>query len=116
MLYSLRVRQMTTPVSNSTIKIIAVIMTPASVAFGMYWNVSVRNPMANITMTPVRIPPKGVRTPLALFTAVLVKEPVTGIARTKEPKMLQQPKAISSWVALIVRPFAMHLKTLDIHL
>lgn len=81
-------------------------MTAAKVAFGIYWKVPVRNPMASITITPVRMPPNGVRTPLALLTAVRVNEPVTGIARTNEPNMLQHPNAISSWVASMERPFA----------
>ena len=55
---------------------------------------------------PVAMPPAGVRTPEALLTAVLVKEPVTGIERTKEPKILLTPSAIISCVASIAFPFA----------
>lgn len=65
-----------------------------------------RRPNAKRTRDPVKIPPKVVRTPLVLFTAVRVKEPVVGIEDTKEPRMLQRPKAIISWFASIVFPLA----------
>lgn len=84
----------------------AVMMTAASEVFGMYLNVSVRKPTDNITNTPVTKPPYGVRTPLALLTAVRVNEPVTGIECINEPKMLQNPRAINSWVASIGLPLA----------
>lgn len=51
-------------------------------------------------------PPAGVRTPDALFTAVRVKEPVTGMERTKEPIILPIPKAIISCVASTAFPLA----------
>lgn len=49
--------------------------------------------MARSTMKEVKIPASGVLTPEALLTAVLVKEPVMGIERTNELKMLHRPKA-----------------------
>lgn len=49
-------------------------------------------------------PPKVVTTPDALLTAVLVKDPVTGIDLTKEPIMLHVPTANISCVASKVRP------------
>lgn len=76
--------------------IIAVIITAASVALGMYWNVLVKKPIDRITTIPVAIPPNGVFTSLASFTAVRVKDPVNGIDETNEPNMLQQPRAIIS--------------------
>lgn len=63
----------------STIPIIAQIMTPANVVFGMNRNEPVRNPNDSKTRHPVNMPPSVVRTPLALLTAVRVNEPVTGI-------------------------------------
>lgn len=54
----------------------------------------------------MKIPARGVLTPDALFTAVLVKEPVIGIERTKEPITLQRPKANISCVASSGLPLA----------
>jgi hypothetical protein len=48
----------------------------------------------------------GVRTPLALFTALLLKEPVPGNPCAKEFAMLATPMAISSWPASTAFPFA----------
>lgn len=55
---------------------------------------------------PVNIPPNGVLTPEAWLTAVRVKDPVTGIERTNDPKILQTPRAIISCVASKDLPFA----------
>lgn len=55
---------------------------------------------------PVKIPPRGDFTPDAWFTAVLVKEPVTGIERTKDPIMLQIPSANISCVTSKDLPIA----------
>lgn len=74
----------------------ATMITAARVAFGMYWNVEVSSPKARSTIRPVMTPQVVVLAPDALFTAVLVKEPVVGIEDTKEPKMLHIPRAISS--------------------
>jgi len=51
-------------------------------------------------------PPIGVLTPDALFTAVLVNEPVFGNDWNIEPRMLLNPRAIISCVASIVFPLA----------
>jgi hypothetical protein len=66
----------------------------------------VRNAIARSTIREVKIPARVVLTPEALLTAVLVKEPVMGIERTKEPIMLQSPRASISCVASIALPFA----------
>lgn len=57
------------------------------------------------TYVPVNIPPNGVLTPDASLTAVRVKDPVTGIERTNDPKILQIPRAIISCVASKGLPF-----------
>lgn len=58
---------------------------------------------------PVKIPPRGDFTPDAWFTAVLVKEPVTGIERTKDPIMLQIPSANISCVTSKDFPIAVKI-------
>lgn len=55
---------------------------------------------------PVKIPPKGVLTPEAWFTAVRVNDPVTGIDLTKDPIILHNPSANISCVASNDFPFA----------
>lgn len=90
----------------STMATMAHMMTAASVVFGMYWNEEVRKPSASNTMIPVKMPPIGVRTPLALFTAVRVNEPVDGIDWTNEPNILHRPSANISCVASTVFPLA----------
>lgn len=45
------------------------------------------------------MPPKGVLTPDALFTALLEKEPVTGMEWKKAPTVLHRPRVSISWVA-----------------
>lgn len=55
---------------------------------------------------PFAIPLSVVRTPLALFTAVRVIEPVTGIDCKNEPNKLHIPNANISCVASSVRPLA----------
>lgn len=81
-------------------------ITAANVAFGMYWNVVVKNPRANKTIIPVITPQVVVLAPDALLRAVLVKEPVIGIEEKNELIMLHSPKAITSWVASRGRPLA----------
>lgn len=90
----------------SNIKIIAVMITPASVAFGINWNVTVKKLSAKITNVPVNTPPKGVCTPDALFIAVRVNDPVVGIDRKNDPQIFDIPNAIISWVASTLFPFA----------
>lgn len=99
-------RQISTISFVSTIKIMAHMMTAASVLFGMYWKEPVRKPNDNNTIHPVKIPPSVVRTPLALFTAVRVNDPVVGIDWKNEPNKLHMPSANISCVASIVLPFA----------
>lgn len=93
-------------------KIIAQMITAASVVFGIKRNVLVKNPNDNKTRAPVTMPPRVVRTPLALLTAVRVNDPVTGIDCTNEPSRLHIPSASISCVASIVLPLAgmWHLK------
>lgn len=55
---------------------------------------------------PFAIPLSVVRTPLALFTAVRVIDPVTGIDCKNDPNMLHMPNANISCVASIVFPLA----------
>lgn len=86
--------------------IIAQMMTPANVVFGIKRNESVKKPNDNKTKHPVTMPPSVVRTPLALLTAVRVNEPVTGIDCTNDPTKLHNPSANISWVASIVLPLA----------
>lgn len=86
----------------------AIMMTAANVALGMYLNVDVNRPHAKSTKLPVMTPPIGVLTPEALLTAVRVKLPVTGIDLTKLPKRLQRPSANISWLASRVFPFAVN--------
>ena len=74
-------------------------MTADKVALGMKAHLSMRKARQRMTSAPVYTPPSGVRTPLALFTAVREKEPVVGIELTKEPITLQTPSAIISWLA-----------------
>lgn len=90
----------------STMKIMAQIITAASVLFGMYWNESVRKPSDISTMHPVKMPPRVVRTPLALFTAVRVNDPVVGIDWKNDPNKLHRPSANISCVASMVFPLA----------
>lgn len=99
-------RQISTISCVSTMKIIAQMITAARVLFGMYWKESVRNPNDSSTMHPVTMPPSVVRTPLALFTAVRVNDPVVGIDWKKEPHKLHRPSASISWVASMVLPLA----------
>lgn len=84
----------------------AVIMTAANVAFGMYRNSSVNRPSDNSMRPPVKRPPSVVCTPLALLTAVRVNDPVVGIDSTNEPIILHTPSAIISCVASTDLPFA----------
>lgn len=84
----------------------ATIITAAKVAFGINSKTEVKRPHASNTKIPVIIPPIGVFTPDALFTAVLVKLPVVGIDLTKLPITLQSPTANISCVASKVFPFA----------
>lgn len=44
------------------------------------------------TLIPVKRPPRGLRTPLASFTALLENEPETGMALKNPPTMLQVPE------------------------
>lgn len=61
---------------------------------------SVSNNKSNFTLHTCGIPDYlldvVVLAPEALLTAVLVKDPVTGIELTREPIILPKPRAISS--------------------
>ena len=85
--------------SYSTLNITAVMMTAPRLAFGMYAQNGMSRARAIITRDPVQIPPPGVLTPLAQFTAVLENDPVVGIDWTNDPTRLQIPSAIISWFA-----------------
>ena len=60
------------------------------------------------TRRPVYRPPMAVLTPLAAFTAVLLKEPVMGMDWTKLPAKLQKPRANISCDASTGFPLAAH--------
>lgn len=94
---------------------IAQIITAANVVLGINRNEPVKNPSDNKTRQPVNIPPSVVRTPLALFTAVRVNEPVVGIDEKNDPNKLHRPSANISWVASIVLPFAVNKKMCHIY-
>lgn len=85
--------------SYSTLKMTAVIMTAAKLAFGMKAQKGMSTPKAKITKAPVQSPPMVVLTPDAALTAVLENDPVVGIDETNEPTMLHAPNAIISWLA-----------------
>ncbi|KAJ8959229.1 hypothetical protein NQ318_022492 [Aromia moschata] len=55
----------------------------------MYWKLVVSKPRASSTTVPITIPFAVVLTPEASLTAVLVKEPVTGMEWKKDPKRLR---------------------------
>ena len=74
-------------------------ITAPRLAFGMYAQNGMSRASAIITRDPVQIPPPGVLTPLAQFTAVLENDPVVGMDWTNEPTRLQIPSAIISWFA-----------------
>lgn len=69
----------------------------------------VRATIDKITNKAVTTPAICVLAPEALLITVLVKDPVTGIDLTKEPIILQAPKAISSWLMSNVHPLAKKL-------
>lgn len=56
------------------------------------------------------MPPKGVLTPEALFTALLEKDPVTGIEWKNEPTTLHNPRVSISCVASSRIPRALNNK------
>lgn len=56
------------------------------------------------------MPPKGVLTPEALFTALLEKDPATGIEWKNEPITLHSPRANISCVASRGIPRALNNK------
>ena len=92
--------------SNSTLNITAVIINAPKLDSGIYAHKGIKKAKASKTSPPVYIPPAGVFTPLAAFTAVLENDPVVGIDWTNDPTRLQIPSAIISWLASICLPFA----------
>ena len=82
--------------SYSTLKITAVIITAARLALGIYAQYGIIRPKVNMTKAPVHKQPNVVLTPEAELTAVLEKDPVIGMAETKELIKLQIPKATIS--------------------
>lgn len=78
---------------------------PESLILFLYW-LSKLCFETNCSYLPVKAPPRVVSTPLALLTAVLVKEPVVGMDMKNDPSRLHVPSANISWVASTVRPFA----------
>ena len=91
-------------------------MTAPRLAFGMYAQNGMSRARAIITRDPVQIPPPGVLTPLAQFTAVLENDPVVGIDWTNDPTRLQIPSAIISWFASTGFPPATNIIGSKLHL
>lgn len=90
----------------SIIKTTAAMIIPANVAFGMYEKYGVKNMRDKRTMADVKMLPIGVRTPLALFTALRLRDPVPGKPWAKEFTMLAVPIAINSCDASTGLPLA----------
>ena len=65
-----------------------------------------------MTKAPVHKQPNVVLTPEAELTAVLEKDPVIGMAETKELMKLQIPKATISWSASTGLPPAKNIERL----
>lgn len=91
---------------NSTINTTAAIIIAAKAALGIYEKYGVKNNNEHTTMALVYRFPSGVLTPLALFTALRLSEPVPGNPCTKEFAIFETPIAISSCVASTGFPFA----------